>query len=146
MEERLRRHHRFRRVSAKIPARMPRIIPAMKPPPTISLNIANGKMITSASAALPSIMTMAPSTIVRPMIAPSINAYAGPIAGSQMNIDDHNVQKDGARSAALFNRTSIPAINANRTAMMFLPPNLRAATRGIAGLARITWGLPQNGQ
>ena len=120
-----------------IPARMPSNIPAMKPPPIIRLKIANGKTITSASAPLLSAMTIAPSTNVSPTIAPIINAYDCPIVGSQKKVEDQRIQNDGDRRAAAFRRTSIPDINANTTAITFLPFETRVG-RSVVGGARIT--------
>jgi len=137
---------RFRRTRAKIPPMMPSSIPAMKPPPIIRLKIANGKTMTSASAPLLSAMTIAPSTSVRPMIAPTINAYAGPITGSQKNVDDQRAQNDGDSRAAAFNKTSMPDSKDTMTAIVFLPFETRPETSPVGGGARTTCGLPQKGQ
>lgn len=117
----------------------------MNPPPIIKLKTANGKIITSASAPLLRAMTIAPSTNVRPMIAPIMNAYACPIVGSQKNTEDHILQNDGDRSAAAFKMTSMPDNNDKMTGIVFLPFDTRADSSVLGG-ARITWGFPQNGQ
>ena len=121
-------------------------MPAMKPPPIIRLKIANGNTITSASAPLLSAMTMAPSTSVKPTIAPIMNAYDWPIVGSQKNVDDQRLQNEGDRSAAAFNKTSTPDTNVKITARMFLPFETCPVTSRVGGGARTIWGLPQKGQ
>ena len=112
---------------------MPSSIPAMNPPPIIRLKIANGKIITSASAPLLSAMMIAPSTSVRPTIAPIMNAYDCPIVGSQKNMAAHILQNEGESSAAAFNRTSMPDNNASMTGMVFLPFDTRPVTSVLGG-------------
>ena len=129
-----------------MPPRIPKIMPAMNPPPIMRLKIANGNIITSARAPLPIAMIIAPRTNVRPISAPSMKAYDGPIVGSQKNMEDHIAQKVGDSNAALFSNTMIPDRSESTTAMIFLPPSRPAETSRGAGGGRTTWGLPQKGQ
>ena len=73
-----------------MPPTIPRIIPAMKPPPTIRLKIAKGKMMTSAKAPLLKIIIIDPITSVKPITSPSAKAYVLPNSGSQKKSVDQN--------------------------------------------------------
>jgi hypothetical protein len=68
------------------------------------------------------------------------------MVGNQKKVELQSVQKDGAKSAALFSKTRIPDTNDKMTAIKFLPPNPRALISLVGGGARIACGFPQNGQ
>ena len=73
-----------------MPPTIPRTIPAIKPPPTIKLKTANGKMMISARAPLLRIMIKDPMIRVRPITKPMENAYVCPRIGSQKKSLDQN--------------------------------------------------------
>ena len=52
---------------------IPRMKPAMKPPPMIRLKTASGKMTMLAIVPYPSIIMIEATIMIRPMIAPSTN-------------------------------------------------------------------------
>ena len=80
----------YRLSAAMIPPTIPRTIPAIKPPPTIRLKMANGNMMTSAKAPLLKIMMIDPIISVKPIMRPNAKAYVLPKIGSQKKRVDQN--------------------------------------------------------